>query len=1412
MRRSVTMWNRNLVSVLLIAVAAASLTSACRNQTASTVGPNVSAAPAAPTTPGSAVTEVVNWRGQGFTYPPAPGRGETRLISTSCLSCHSKTDADTMHQPKDGKISCVDCHGGNGALDVRNEQGLAPAPGDAKFQYWKEKAHVQPRYPELWRRRDGTSTSANPQNLFTGSLRESVDYIRFVNPGDLRAAAVACGACHNPGPDHIHIVDNVRRSMMSHGAMLWQAALYNNGAINRRTALYGEAYTIAGAPAEILAKTPPSHSQTIYRGVLPGLLPLPRWEITQPGNILRVFERGGQFRPIIGLQDPLEDSGKPDVKLSVRGFGTDVRTDPVFIGLQKTRLMDPTLNQFGTNDHPGDFRASGCSACHVVYANDRDPVHSAFWSFYGNRGESFSTDRMVNPNPTTTRPYLQPFNQARPTRESGHPIEHRFVLDMPTSTCITCHVHPGTNVLNSYLGYMWWDNESDGQFMYPARQRYPTSDDEYLAHEHNPEGAAVRGLWSDLYPGAADHTGQIAGSDFLENLGSPEFNKKLKNVQFGDFHGHGWVFRKVFKQDRRGNLLDADNSKIDFNDPQKWERAVHLKDIHLEKGMQCVDCHFSQDAHGNGNLYGETRNAVMVDCVDCHGTPEKPSNIMAYLNPPSGISDDDLNKILLSAFTGSAAHPPGLSDGDVIERNKKIIENHFGLDDDGKFIQKSTFLEDGKGNPRTAEAAKAAERSNFPPKSWLLVQTSDTVQPGWRNDDSHAKLARFAHTVRADLSWGNAAAPGEKDPNRIPAHANTRVACYACHSSWNTSCFGCHLPQKANERKNMLHNEGALTRNYTTYDYQTLRDDVYMLGVDSTVRGNKIVPVRSACAVVVSSQDANRNWIYTQQQTVSAEGFSGVAFSPNFPHTVRSTETKQCSDCHVSRDKNGFVNNNAVMAELLMQGTNAANFIGRYAWVAEGDRGLEAVAVTERDEPQAVIGSRLHELAYPDFYRDHRDRNGRLQEAYGHPGTVYDVQLRGEYLYAACGENGFIAYDVAHLDDKGFSERIITAPVSPLGQRLYVNSKFATSICSPSTMAIDPTRAHRPENLEGRITEIGDPSRVFQDGRTVHPLYAYLYLTDREEGLIVIGNPAGSPNKAGVATLLDGDPENNFLQRALTYNPGGLLHGARHIDFYGTLAYVSCDAGMVLLDMDDPLHPRVIPTPQLRILKHPKRIAFQFRYGFVVDDDGVKVIDVTNPTSPRICQYYAPIADARDLYICRTYGYVAAGREGLVILNLERPEDPVRDQTFNASGQINDATAVRVGMTNSSLYAYLADGRNGLRVLQLTGPDISPTYMGFSPRPAPQLIAWYPTAGPALAISEGLDRDRAVDESGNQLSVFGRRGSRPFTFVEQRNLYFHPGKNGVSELFTVTDSPITDPLPPPTSAPATTDQAVPAPP
>jgi hypothetical protein len=109
---------------------------------------------------------------------------------------------------------------------------------------------------------------------------------------------------------------------------------------------------------------------------------------------------------------------------------------------------------------------------------------------------------------------------------------------------------------------------------------------------------------------------------------------------------------------------------------------------------------------------------------------------------------------------------------------------------------------------------------------------------------------------------------------------------------------------------------------------------------------------------------------------------------------------------------------------------------------------------------------------------------------------------------------------------------------------------------------------------------------------------------------------------------------------------------------------------------------------------------------------------------------------------------------------------------------------VKLGMTAASAFAYLADGGGGMRIVQLFAPNDNPNYLGFSPRPTPKLIATYRTRGSALAISKGVDRDRAVDESGNQVAVFNRRGSRPLNKQEAERMYLRNG-----EVYTVTDAP-----------------------
>jgi hypothetical protein len=190
----------------------------------------------------------------------------------------------------------------------------------------------------------------------------------------------------------------------------------------------------------------------------------------------------------------------------------------------------------------------------------------------------------------------------------------------------------------------------------------------------------------------------------------------------------------------------------------------------------------------------------------------------------------------------------------------------------------------------------------------------------------------------------------------------------------------------------------------------------------------------------------------------------------------------------------------------------------------------------------------------------------------------------------------------------------------------------------------------------------------------------------------------------------------------------------------------------------------------------PKGVAVQFRYLFVTDADGLHVVDATDHEAPeKIPGAFLPLNHAGNLYIARTYAYVANGPDGLAIVDVTRPREPSLYRMETAGGAMNDVRDVVVASTNASLFAYVADGRNGLKVLQLTGPDIQPNFYGFSPKPNPTLIGWHKTRYPALSLAKGLDRDRGVDENGNQIAIFGRLGSRPFTEPEMRDFYQKDG-------------------------------------
>jgi hypothetical protein len=321
---------------------------------------------------------------------------------------------------------------------------------------------------------------------------------------------------------------------------------------------------------------------------------------------------------------------------------------------------------------------------------------------------------------------------------------------------MNCHMHQGNLFVNPYLGYTWWDQETDGEFMYPKEQHDPTDAELVRSTVANPEAAAARGLWKDL--------------DFLEKVA--ELNPKLKHTQFADYHGHGWIFRAIFKKDRKGNLLDLNDGIIGHRD---FKNAVHLNDIHIAKGMQCADCHFEVDVHGNGLLYGEPRNATTATCIDCHGTINARPTLITSGN--SGHYDPKSPRKIVPVNLANSVTPwgPRFEWEDVLDVKGEVFKNASGIPT-RRLFQNSTMSPDIR---------------------WEVPQVVDVIDP-W--SPNYNPKARYAKTLQRDgEDWGKVPMTAD-ECKRTLAHSNENMDCQICHSSWATSCFGCHLPMKANQR------------------------------------------------------------------------------------------------------------------------------------------------------------------------------------------------------------------------------------------------------------------------------------------------------------------------------------------------------------------------------------------------------------------------------------------------------------------------------------------------------------------------------------------------------------------------------------------------------------------------------------
>lgn len=128
-------------------------------------------------------------------------------------------------------------------------------------------------------------------------------------------------------------------------------------------------------------------------------------------------------------------------------------------------------------------------------------------------------------------------------------------------------------------------------------------------------------------------------------------------------------------------------------------------------------------------------------------------------------------------------------------------------------------------------------------------------------------------------------------------------------------------------------------------------------------------------------------------------------------------------------------------------------------------------------------------------------------------------------------------------------------------------------------------------------------------------------------------------------------------------------------------------------------------------------VAVSGNYAYVADGySGLRIIDVSNPTSPSETGYYNTTGYAFDVAVSGNYAYVADGSKGLRIINVANPAAPSESGFYDTPGSAR-------GIALAENLACIADSDGGLQIINIASPG------------SPYLVGSLPTPGSAYGVA-----------------------------------------------------------------------------
>ncbi len=331
----------------------------------------------------------------------------------------------------------------------------------------------------------------------------------------------------------------------------------------------------------------------------------------------------------------------------------------------------------------------------------------------------------------------------------------------------------------------------------------------------------------------------------------------------------GTTFVGMFEYDY---IKDKQAPPFDENgkpqEPLFTKEYLHVrKDVHFERGMQCVDCHTSIDVHGDGNIYPTTLYQVEVSCYDCHGTPTQyPWELPVGYGTPV------------------------------------TLDGSRGLYKAGS----REYLLTSKGNVK---------------ENWLKEGESTYVLSSFSGKKHEVPLLKDIQLTDTYKTQ-----QGKVAMSTVHAHIE-KLECYACHSVWAPQCYGCHMQYDRRAKgtdwistsKKVDPETGRQTEtekpgNLSLENRSFLRWENPILGVN--MKG-KITPLVPGCQTFYTFVDEEGNVKVRNKHYTTSTGHNSPTLAPIHPHSV-SLVARTCEDCHTTPKALGYGTGNSRSSESIL--------------------------------------------------------------------------------------------------------------------------------------------------------------------------------------------------------------------------------------------------------------------------------------------------------------------------------------------------------------------------------------------------------------------------------------------------------------------------------------------------------------